>query len=141
MEPIMKRLVLPLLFLGLAQPAFAETPQQMMAGYAAEAARAQAGFSPSAERGRQFYAEKRSATEKMPSCTTCHTDDPATVGKHVITSKPIEPMAPVAGSTRFTDAAKTEKWFRRNCKEVVGRECTPGEKADLLRFLLTRAGA
>jgi hypothetical protein len=129
MEPIMKRLVLPSLFLALSLPAFAETPQQMMAGYAAEAARAQAGFSPSAERGRQFYGEKRGATEKMPSCTTCHTDDP------------IAAMAPVAGSPRFTDAAKTEKWFRRNCKEVVGRECTAAEKADLLRFLLTRAGA
>jgi hypothetical protein len=141
MEPIMKRLVLPSLFLALSLPAFAETPQQMMAGYAAEAARAQAGFSPSAERGRQFYGEKRGATEKMPSCTTCHTDDPIAVGKHVITGKPIEAMAPVAGSPRFTDAAKTEKWFRRNCKEVVGRECTAAEKADLLRFLLTRAGA
>ena len=24
---------------------------------------------------------------------------------------------------RFADAAKTEKWFRRNCNDVVGREC------------------
>lgn len=134
----MKRSILSLLACTLALPALAETPQQMLASYAAEAGR---GFVPSAERGRQFYLEKRSAAEKMPNCATCHTDDPVAAGKHVITGKAIEAMAPVAGSARFTDAAKTEKWFRRNCKEVVGRECAPAEKADLLRFLLTKAGA
>ncbi|HEX8961775.1 MAG TPA: DUF1924 domain-containing protein [Rhodocyclaceae bacterium] len=133
----MKKIVVPSLLLALALPAAAETPQQMLAGYAAEAGH---GFAPSPERGRQFFIEKRSAAEKMPSCATCHTEDPAAVGKHVITGKSIEALAPVAGSARFTDAAKTEKWFRRNCKEVVGRECTPAEKADLLRFLMTKAG-
>lgn len=137
----MKRTLLATLALAVALPAFAETPQQMLTGYAAEAARANPGFAPSAERGRQFYLEKRSAAEKMPSCATCHTDEPTTAGKHVITSKSIEPIAPVAASARFTDTAKTEKWFRRNCKEVVGRECTAAEKADMLRFLLTKAGA
>ena len=38
---------------------------------------------------------------------------------------------------RFTDAAKSEKWFRRNCNDVVGRECTAAEKADVLAWLLT----
>ena len=133
----MKRIVLPFLAV-MALPAFAETPQQMLANYAAEAGH---GFVPSAERGRQFYLEKRSAAEKMPNCASCHTDDVTAAGKHVITGKAIEPIAPGAGSVRFTDAAKTEKWFRRNCKEVVGRECTAAEKADLLRFLLTKAGA
>ncbi|HEX8989493.1 MAG TPA: DUF1924 domain-containing protein [Rhodocyclaceae bacterium] len=135
----MKRL-LTLAAVVAAPLAFAETPQQMLAGYAAEAAREQPKFAPSAERGRQFYLEKRSAAEKMPNCATCHTDDPTTGGKHVITGKPIEAIAPVAGSSRFTEPTKTEKWFRRNCKEVVGRECTAAEKADLLRFLMTRAG-
>lgn len=137
----MKRTFLSFLTIALALPAFAGAPQQMLAGYAGEAAREQPGFSPSAERGRQFYLERRTAAEKMPNCATCHTDDPAAAGKHVITSKSIEPIAPVAGSARFTDTAKTEKWFRRNCKEVVGRECTAAEKADVLRFLLTKAGA
>jgi cytochrome c peroxidase len=137
----MKRVSCLFLSLTLALPSFADVPQQVLIGYVAEAARAQPGFAPSAERGRQFYFERRSAAEKMPSCSTCHTDDPTTTGKHVITSKAIEPMAPVAGSKRFTDSAKTEKWFGRNCKEVVGRECSAAEKADLLRFLLTKAGA
>ncbi|MBI4985768.1 MAG: DUF1924 domain-containing protein [Rhodocyclales bacterium] len=136
------RRVFPLLAsLIVALPAAAEAPAQMLSAYAAEAGRAQPGFAASAERGRQFYSEKRSAAEKMPSCATCHTDNPGAGGKHVITSKPIEALAPVAGSTRFTDTAKTEKWFRRNCKEVVGRECTAAEKADVLRFLLTKVGA
>ena len=46
-------------------------------------------------------------------------------------------MAPAAHPQRFTDAAKTEKWFRRNCNDVVGRECTPAEKADFISWLLS----
>lgn len=137
----MQRILVSFLTLAVALPAFAEAPQQMLANYSADASREQHGFAPSAERGRQFYLEKRSAAEKMPSCATCHTEDPAAPGKHVITGKSIEPLAPVAGSARFSDSAKSEKWFRRNCKEVVGRECSAAEKADLLRYLLTKAGA
>jgi hypothetical protein len=29
-----------------------------------------------------------------------------------------------------------DKWFRRNCVDVLERECTAGEKADLLAYLL-----
>lgn len=136
----MKRSLFILMSFSVTLPAFAEAPQQMLASYAAEAAREQPGFAASAERGRRFYLERRTATEKMPNCATCHTEEPVGAGKHVITGKAIEPIAPVAGSARFTDAAKTEKWFHRNCKEVVGRDCTAAEKADLLRFLMTRAG-
>ena len=39
-------------------------------------------------------------------------------------ARPIAPLAPAFNAERFTDAAKTEKWFRRNCNDVVGRECT-----------------
>ena len=38
---------------------------------------------------------------------------------------------------RFTDVTRSEKWFRRNCNDVVGRECTAAEKADVLAWLLT----
>jgi hypothetical protein len=37
---------------------------------------------------------------------------------------------------RFTDTAKVDKWFRRNCKDVASRECTAAEKADMLAWLL-----
>lgn len=120
-------------------PALAETPAQLLAGYVAEATQTTPGFSPSAERGRQFYLQRHAVTDKQPGCFSCHTDNPLASGQHVSTNKSIEPLAPVAGSERFTRAAKSEKWFRRNCKEVLGRECTAAEKADLLRFLLAEA--
>lgn len=129
---------LTLLALGTV-PAFAETQQQLLAGYVAEAAQATPGFSPSAERGRQFYLQRHAVTDKQPGCFSCHSDNPLASGQHVSTNKSIEPLAPVAGSERFTRAAKSEKWFRRNCKEVLGRECSAAEKADLLRFLMAEA--
>ena len=49
----------------------------------------------------------------------------------------IGPLAPAFNPQRFADAAKTEKWFRRNGNDVVGRECTAAEKADVLAWLLT----
>ena len=30
--------------------------------------------------------------------------------------------------------AKTEKWFRRNCNDVIGRECSRAEKADMIEL-------
>jgi len=53
----------------------------------------------------------------------------------VKTGKTIEPIAVSANPERFTDVSKTEKWFRRNCKWTLGRECTPQEKGDLLTWL------
>ena len=72
----------------------------------------------------------------MPGCTACHTDKPTAPGQHAVTHKAIRPLAPAANAERLTDPAKVEKWFRRNCKEVVGRECSPGEKADFIAFLM-----
>ena len=36
----------------------------------------------------------------------------------------------------FTDTAKIEKWFKRNCKDVLERECSAAEKADVLSYLM-----
>ena len=71
------------------------------------------------------------------SCSSCHGVSPTQEGKHASTGKAIRPLAPAFNPERFTDTAKTEKWFRRNCNDVVGRECTPTEKADVLAWLLT----
>lgn len=71
------------------------------------------------------------------ACSTCHTADPRQPGRHATTSKPIKPLAPAANAARFTDAAKVEKWFRRNCNDVLGRECTPTEKGDVLTWLMS----
>ncbi len=70
------------------------------------------------------------------SCSSCHTGDPRKPGKHASTGKAISALAPAITPTRFTDAAKSDKWFRRNCNDVVGRECTAAERADVMAFLL-----
>lgn len=69
------------------------------------------------------------------SCATCHGSDPARPGKHQKTGKPIDPMALHANPERFTDAAKTEKWFLRNCRWTLGRECSAQEKGDVITWL------
>jgi hypothetical protein len=127
----MKRFI-PLVLLAASFAAGAEFPRQIADGYAAALG---AGFHPSAQRGGEFYARKFGVSEKMPACATCHTDNPGQPGRHVITGKDIKPLAPTANTERFSDPAKVEKWFKRNCKEVVGRECLPSEKADFIAFL------
>lgn len=130
----MKPSLFPLLLFA-AGAAFAETPHQIADAYAAEAARAAPGFAPSAARGADFYARKFAISERMPACAACHTENPAQPGRHAVTGKDIKPLAPRAEASRLSDPAKVEKWFRRNCTEVVGRACTPAEKADFVVFL------
>ena len=48
-------------------------------------------------------------------------------------------MAPAANPQRFSDAAKVEKWFKRNCNDVLGRACTAQEKGDVLAYLMSLA--
>jgi hypothetical protein len=40
--------------------------------------------------------------------------------------------------SRYTDPAKVEKWFKRNCTEVMGRECSAQEKGDWLSFVVSQ---
>lgn len=131
----MRKAILSVLLSLSAVAAVAATPAQLLAEYAAEAARQSPGFQPSARRGAEFYAKRFAVSEKMPACTACHTDSPAQPGRHAVTGKAIKPLAPRAEAARFSDAAKTEKWFRRNCTEVLGRECSAAEKADFIRFV------
>jgi len=69
------------------------------------------------------------------SCASCHTKDLSAPGKHVKTHKVIKPMAPSANPERLTDVRKIEKWFKRNCKWTLGRECSAQEKTDLLLYI------
>lgn len=123
---------------GPALAVTADSPQAFLARFAAEAKAIQPGFigthAFSAERGRRFYTT--AATGEW-SCATCHTDNPAATGKHKVTAKPIDPLAPSIQKDRFTRADKVDKWFKRNCNDVLKRECTPQEKGDLLAYLLT----
>jgi hypothetical protein len=69
------------------------------------------------------------------SCTTCHGNNPKDQGKHVRTGKPISPMAVSVNPQRFSEAKKIRKWFKRNCKWTLGRECSAQEQADILAYL------
>lgn len=129
LQPIARGVLLSLACLAAVAHA-QTTPAEQLAGYTA-----QAGQPAQAARGQAFFTSKHG---KDWSCASCHTAKPTVDGKHAATGKVIAPLAPSANDKRFVDAAKSEKWFRRNCNDVVGRECTPGEKADVLAWLLTQ---
>jgi hypothetical protein len=123
--------------LFLAVPGFADPARDTILAELAAAAKhadpAFAGFS--AERGAQFWqAQHTGGKPDMPSCTTCHTKDPTAEGQ-TRAGKTIAPMAVSRTPDRFTDAAKVEKWFDRNCNTVLGRACTATEKGDVITYL------
>lgn len=129
------RPVLALLLLAAASgAALADTPASLQAAFALEAKRENPAFTAfSADRGRAFF----TATHGREwSCSSCHTANPAANGRHAATGKAIAPMTPAANAERFTDAAKVDKWFRRNCNDVAGRACTAQEKGDVLAWLI-----
>jgi hypothetical protein len=113
---------------AFAPMAHATTPSEMLVGYSA-----QAGAPAVPARGQQLFTTRQG---REWSCASCHGAVPTQTGKHASTGKSISPLAPAFSPERFTDAAKTEKWFRRNCNDVLGRECSAAEKADLLSWLL-----
>lgn len=95
-----------------------------------------AGFS--AKRGSAFFHETHTGGHpETRSCTVCHTQDVRARGR-TRAGKMIEPMAVSRTPTRFTDLAKDEKWFFRNCRTVLGRECTPQEKGDFIAFMASQ---
>lgn len=122
----------------VAATARAERPADFQEAFASEAQRSSpgfAGFSP--QRGAELF---RTAGAGDWSCATCHGDDPRSGGQHAVTGKAIEPLAPSANPSRFTRAETVEKWFRRNCNDVLERPCTAKEKGDLLAWLMSLGG-
>ena len=120
-------------FALISAHAAADSPASFMAHYAQQAGVGVSALS--AARGEAFYrAEHPGRDGGKLSCATCHTANPKQTGKTRV-GKPIKPLAPAANPQRFTDAAKVEKWFRRNCKDVLKRECTPQEKGDFVAWL------
>jgi len=93
---------------------------------------AQAGSPGDASRGRAFFNARHGGEW---SCASCHGTPPTRGGRHANTGKAIEPLAPAFNPKAFSDAARTDKWFRRNCNDVVSRECSAAEKADVLAYL------
>ena len=87
------------------------------------------------DRGKKLFL-KQFSTGKIdtPSCTTCHTNDPTQPGE-TRAGKAIDPMAVSVSPERYQTLKKAEKWFGRNCRSVLGRECTAIEKGDFLSFM------
>jgi uncharacterized protein DUF1924 len=122
------------LLTGIAMAA-AASPLDIQRALEADARQTTPGFSGfSTQRGQEFFTVKHSGDW---SCSTCHTADPRQAGRHATTGKAIAPLAPAANPDRFTNPATVEKWFRRNCHDVLGRACTPIEKGDVLTWLLS----
>jgi len=87
------------------------------------------------ENGRAMFSKTFSTGKPdTPSCTTCHSADPKRSGQ-TRTGKAIDPLAVSQTPARFTDKKKVDKWFRRNCTSVIGRECTAQEKVDFLSYM------
>lgn len=91
-----------------------------------------------AERGqKEWFKEVKLENAEIQSCTSCHTKDLSQSGKHKKTQKLIEPMFASVNPDRYMDEKKIEKWFKRNCNDTWGRECTAQEKGNFLKFLLS----
>ena len=117
----------------LAGTAAAEVPADYLRSLTAAARAADAGFAGfSAARGAAWFNARHGSDW---SCATCHTEDPLAGGRHAATGRSIAPLAPAANPLRLTDAANIEKWFRRNCGDVLQRACTPAEKGDAIAWL------
>ena len=130
----MKRKLIGITALLLAIPFYAQADavSELEAEY-----QAQGGTNFSAEAGEALWNKEFVDTKKgdTRSCTTCHTADLTQPGKHAQTGKAIEPMAPTVNPKRLTEVKQIKKWFVRNCKWTLGRECTAQEKGDFLAYL------
>ena len=111
----------------------ADSPTRLMAQYAKQAGVPVSALS--APRGAALYRTEHPGRDgQAVSCAACHTANPTKAGRTRV-GKRIEPLAPAANPQRFTDAAKVEKWFRRNCQDVLQRECSAQEKGDFIAWL------
>ncbi|MBW7849876.1 MAG: DUF1924 domain-containing protein [Rhodospirillales bacterium] len=111
----------------------------ILADYLNQARQADPGFTAfSAERGEALFKARHAHNPDVPSCTTCHTEDPTRQGRHYKTGRAIEPVAVSRNPERFTDATEVEKRFSRDCKNVLGRLCTAVEKGDYVTFMMSR---
>jgi hypothetical protein len=109
--------------------AVASTAQDLLAEYANLA-----GRPGNASRGQILFTSPHFGDF---SCASCHGKVPLAEGKHLRTGRPIAALAPAVSPDRFTQAKRADKWFRRNCNDILGRECTAAEKADVLSWLIS----
>lgn len=136
---MIKRLILASLSaLPMAGPAMANAERQTILNqFQAQAKQQDPAFKGfSADQGQALFMAKHAGGKpETPSCTTCHTQDPKGTGQ-TKAGKEIKPMAVSINAARYTDPAEVEKWFGRNCNQVLGRDCTAGEKGDVITFMM-----
>ncbi len=132
-------LLIAVLSLSLSSISFAGPRDDLMAHYASAAKAADPTFSGfSAGRGKALFLQTFTGGKPdTPICATCHGRDTRAPGR-TLTGKAIEPVAVSVYPTRYTDPVKVEKWFKRNCTEVMGRECSAREKGDWLSFMFAQ---
>jgi Domain of unknown function (DUF1924) len=121
----------------LAASALSADPRRdaILAEFLAQAKKDEAGFTRFvAERGAAFYRATHPGG-KQGSCTSCHGNSPLEKGK-TRAGKDIDPMAVSRSPARYTDRDTVEKWFTRNCQDVLGRACTAREKGDFITYMM-----
>ena len=91
----------------------------------------------SVDDGKAFFNRELTIKGKQVACASCHTTNPANDGKHMVTGKPIRPLAPAANDKRFTSVDKVEKNFTKHCNDIIGRDCTAQEKGNFIAYLLS----
>jgi len=136
--PSMALLALLMLLVPIARDGIAAVVngRQMLLGRLADEAKRQnpgfAGFS--AERGRSFYLAKHAEGGNTPSCASCHGASPRSEGR-TPAGRSIDPMAVSLSPQRFNNPVRVERWFSRECDQVLGRACTATEKGDFITFM------
>ena len=133
----MKNLITLLLAALLPLTGVAAARDALLDSYAAAAKAASPTFSGfSAARGEKLhFTHFAGGKTETPACTACHGETARSAGR-TPAGKTIDALALSVTPTRYNDPAKVEKWFKRNCMDVLGRECTPGEKGDWLSYMV-----
>ena len=160
----MRRIFLSIAALLALCAAHAETLEQLLERYAAQAKAEDPSFSGfSAERGEAFYkAPHVMKGVGIWSCASCHLKDPRYMvlahrtdipcrSCHVINDwehpdpkhakkRCIEPFAPSANPHRLDDPQRIETFLKLNCMLLLKHECSAREKGDVLTWLLSITG-
>jgi hypothetical protein len=113
--------------------------EKMVTIYSAIAKHDNASYAgPTAADGKLFFNKKmKLANGKEAACASCHTANPADNGKNTETGKSIDPLSPVINAKRFSDFEKVEDKFTKHCNDILGKDCTPEEKASYITYVLT----
>jgi len=124
-------------FISLPVQADVDGAKQFVKQYAALVKGTNPSYVLNAEAGRAFYIKKHTVKGKEVSCTDCHGDNPAAVGKHSETKKKIASLSPAVNPKRFSNLKKTEETFDKHCVDILERNCTSQEKGDYIVYILS----